>query len=309
MASFRNPAASSLVAALLSTGYPAGSVDPPPEECDKEGIFTCFDDGGGIHTGFSARQVMDLANHYPPGASAERPTSWFEYSAVIACHKNSPSNPKLEICGSAIEYCETYAPDSPGPHSHIYRRVVDEDGAQGLWEVVASTCFTPLVPSRSGVPAEELTMAMIVEAFHRTDFALPETVIQPPDGKTLVNLPVYFELTWPEEGFEPEEVDTTTIAGHQVAIRPVLVGITYVTGDGSSIGPTTDTGGPYPDGGITHTYTSRAEVSPYISVEYGGQVSVDGGEWTTIPATATIDGEATALEVLTSTNRLYSDNG
>ncbi|MDO5500744.1 MAG: hypothetical protein Q4F67_13795 [Propionibacteriaceae bacterium] len=227
---------------------------------------------------------------------------------MIACHTNTPDRPKLEICGSAVEYCQTFAPDSPGPHGHIYRRVVDEDGPQGLWEVLASTCFTPLVPSRSGVPAEELTMEMIVEAFHRTDFALPQTLIQPPDGKTLVNLPVYFQLSWPEAGFQPEEVDTTTIAGHNVAIRPVLVGITYATGDGTVIGPTTDTGGPYPDGEITHEYTTSANgLEPYITVEYGGQVSIDGGAWNTIPATATINGPATTLDVLASRNRLYGN--
>ena len=229
---------------------------------------------------------------------------------MIVCGGNSPDAPKVEICGSAIEYCETYAPDSPGPHAHIYRRTADASGPLDGWQVVAPTCFTPLVPTRSGQPAEELTEAMIIEAFHRTDFALPQTVVQPPGGQTLVNLPVYFELVWPEAGFQPEEVDTIALAGHQVRIRPVLVGITYVTGDGTTIGPTTDLGGPYPDGTITHTYEASSKgLDPYISVEYGGQVSVDGGGWNIIPATATVEGPASPLDVLESRNRLYGNSG
>lgn len=274
-----------------------------PTDCD---IFTCGEDGGGMYVGLSAEDTRSLANSYPPGSSVNNPTSWYEYSAVIVCHPNTPDNPKQEICGTAIQYCETYAPDSPGPHAHIYRRIADQNGPRSGWEVIAPTCFTPLVPTRSGQPAEELTEAMIIDAFHRTDFALPQTVVQPPDGRTLVNLPVYFELSWPEAGFEPEEIDTTTIVGHQVRIRPTLVAITYNTGDGTAIGPTTDTGGPHPTGTITHTYTVRAnDLAPYISVEYGGQVSIDGGPWNTIPATATIDGPTTTLDVLTSKNRLY----
>ncbi|WP_139720474.1 hypothetical protein [Serinicoccus chungangensis] len=155
---------------------------------------------------------------------------------------------------------------------------------------------------------EELTEAMIIEQFHRTQFALPQTVMEPPGNRTLVNLPVYFELAWPEGGFQPQEVDVTTLIGHEVRIRPTLVGATYVTGDGTVIGPTTSLGGPYPGGDITHEYGSAADVGPYISVEYGGEVSVDGGEWSTIPSTVTIDGPATPLEVLTSTNRLYSND-
>ncbi|QFG68068.1 hypothetical protein [Ornithinimicrobium pratense] len=148
---------------------------------------------------------------------------------------------------------------------------------------------------------------MILERFHRTDFALPEMVIQPPDGQTLVNLPVYFQLSWPEAGFEPGEVDTTTIVGHEVRIRPTLAGVTYHTGDGASVGPTTSLGGPYPTGDITHEYSRAAQVTPYISVEYGGEVSVDGGAWSVIPGSATVEGPGSPLQVLTSENRLYTN--
>lgn len=274
--------------------------DPP---C---GGIDCENRGGGAEVGLTIRETQALAAQYPPGASPESPMQWFEYVAVIDCiPPNSPSQPRLEICGHAVLFCEMYVPDSYGPRSIIYRRAVDDSGPLEDWSRVSPTCWTDSVPARSGEPAEELTEAMIIAQFHRTDFALPQAVIQPPDGTTLVNLPVYFELSWPDEGFEPSEIDTTTLAGHEVRIRPTLVGATYVTGDGTSIGPTTSLGGGYPDGDVTHTYGSVATVSPYISVEYGGEVSVDGGDWRPIPSSATVDGPAVPLQVLQSRNLLY----
>ncbi len=146
---------------------------------------------------------------------------------------------------------------------------------------------------------------MIIEQFHQTDFAPPQALMQPPDNRTLVNLPVYYQLAWPEEGFEPQEIDTTDLAGFSVRIRPTLQDVTYSFGDGSSEGPTTSLGGPYPTGDITHTYLSKGSVNPSISVTYGGEVSVDGDDWQTIDASVAIDGPAVPLEVLTSRNRLY----
>lgn len=281
----------------------------PDDPCLETGdILACMENNDGVSVGFSQEQTQALASSYPPGATAESPDSWYEYVAVIDCRPpNTPEQPRLEICGFAVSYCEENVPDSYGPRSWIYRRTADGSGPTSAWAEVAPTCYTDSVPVRSGEPSVALTEAMIIEQFHRTDFALPQLVVQPPDGRTLVNLPVFFELGWPEAGYGPDEIDTTTIVGHEVRIRPTLVGATYVTGDGAAIGPTTSLGGGYPDGDITHEYTGAADLSPYISVEYGGQVSVDGGSWRPIPGTATIDGPGTPLQVLTSTNRLYDN--
>ncbi|MGB3829326.1 MAG: hypothetical protein WA962_11175 [Ornithinimicrobium sp.] len=148
---------------------------------------------------------------------------------------------------------------------------------------------------------------MIVEQFNRTVFALPQASMEPPDGRTLVNLPTYFELQWPEEGFEPQEIDTTTLVGRQVRIRPTFQSATYVFGDGDAQGPTDSLGGTWPNGDITHTYLAKDTVNPYISVTYGGEVSVDGGDWADINASITVDGPPQPLEVLTSRNRLVAD--
>ncbi|WP_141784573.1 hypothetical protein [Ornithinicoccus hortensis] len=243
---------------------------------------------------------------YPEENPGPNPELWYEYAAVVSCVGNTPENPELVRCVSAEQYCRDVQPQSEGPLSLLYRREADDGGPLTPWQHFSHTCYTSHVPPRSGAEVE-LTEAMIIEQFHRTAFALPTASLQPEDNRALVNLPVYFALEWPEEGFEPGEVDTTTIVGHEVRIRPVFQDATYSFGDGTSEGPTASMGGTYPDGDITHEYASSGEVGPSITVTYGGEVSVDGGGWSTIPATIEISGPAQPLEVLTSRNRLRGD--
>lgn len=281
---------------------------PSPDDWDPpcRGI-DCEIGGGGTYVGLTEQETRSLARVYPPGSTPELPDQWYQYVAVIDCTGNDPDFPDRVHCEFAVTYCEERVPESSGPYSRIYRRVVDSSGPVGTWGFVGPTCFRSVVPERSGESAPELTDAMILEQFHRTQFALPESEIQPPDGRALVNLPVYFELEWPEEGYEPMEVDTTDILGFEVRIRPTLDSVTYHFGDGGSLGPTTSLGGGYPDGDVTHEYTAAADVGPWITVVYGGEVSVDGGAWDVIPGSVTVEGPPNDLEILTSTNRLYDD--
>lgn len=297
-----------LLALLLAVVNPL--ADEPPLRPDPGkppcGIVSCGGGGGGTYVGLSRNQTSALARTYPDENPGPSPDRWYEYVAVLSCPGNTPENPDLSRCVSALQYCQRVRPDSEGPYSMIYRREADADGPLGAWAHFSHTCYTSHVPPRSGAEVE-LTEEMIIEQFHRTAFALPTTSIQPEDNRALVNLPVYFSLEWPEEGFEPGEIDTTTIVGHEVRIRPVFQEATYLFGDGDSEGPTASMGGSYPEGDITHEYTSATEVEPSITVTYGGEVSVDGGGWSTIPATIEISGPAQPLDVLSSRNRLQDD--
>lgn len=273
-------------------------------------IFRVTNCAGGAIIGFTAEEVASLANEWPedgPPAEGARPTSWFEYRAVINCPGNDPDNPEDVLCAAAVTFCELEVPGSPGPFSVIYRRIGTTSGPVGLWERIGTTCYTPQVPARSGEGVPELTEAMVVEQFHRTQFSLPTASLEPPDNRVLVNLPVYYELVWPEAGFAPQEIDTVDILGYAVRIRPTLGSVTYHFGDGFSEGPTTSLGGSYPNGDVTHEYVQAGDVAPHITVVYGGEYSVNGSDWATIPGTATIEGPSRPLEVLTSTNRLYED--
>ena len=122
------------------------------------------------------------------------------------------------------------AANGDGPAVAIFRREVNQDGAPvagsaGEWESVGFTCFPGLVPGNRA-----LTMAMIREAFHDTDFSVPTLNIQPEGDVTLVNLPTYFQVVFPEDGFGPEEVDTPDpgrLLGYRIEVRPLLKSVTY----------------------------------------------------------------------------------
>ena len=150
-----------------------------------------------------------------------------------------------------------------------------------------------------------LTMAMVLKAVHDTPFTKPGVNIQPVGLKTLVNLPTYYEVTWPATGYGPDEINTTTLLGYQVQIRPLLKQLDYRYGDGSSSGPTTSLGGPHPTGDIVHTYTTAGTVPVSVSVRYGAEFRVNGGEWIPIEDTVDLTGASVSLQVLEARARLY----
>lgn len=121
---------------------------------------------------------------------------------------------------------------------------------------------------------------------------------------TLLNLPTYFEVRWPGAGFEPDEVATVNLLGRSVRIRPLEKSYTYRFGDGESMGPTSDAGGTYPDGTVRHTYAVSTTVAAKVTATYGGEFSVDGGEWQEVGETVDIAGPAAGIEVREARARL-----
>ncbi|CCH73869.1 hypothetical protein BN11_3400002 [Nostocoides australiense Ben110] len=155
-------------------------------------------------------------------------------------------------------------------------------------------------------------MGDVQNAFHRTPFAKPLIGMQPPDGRTLIRLDNYFAMKWSEQGYEPEEVDSLNPAdwfGLTVRIKPQFKSVVYDFGDGTSFGPTTDLGGPYPTGNIVKAYTDAGVYTTQIHATLTGQVSLNGSEWIDIPGQADLDGPVTPLTVLTADNRLYASGG
>ena len=121
---------------------------------------------------------------------------------------------------------------------------------------------------------------------------------------TLVTLPVYFEANWPAKGYEPGEVNTVTLLGYSVRIRPTLEQYDYKFGDGMHLGGTKNPGGPYPSGEVRHAYPDAGGYDTRVDVTYGGEFSVDGGPWTRIPDTVVVQGATTRLTVRTAKNQL-----
>ena len=167
------------------------------------------------------------------------------------------------------------------------------------WLPIGTTCFPELVP---GEPV--LGMGLILAAFHNTPWAKPVVHTQPEGNVTLVTLPTFFEVTWRTAGFRPGQIDPVTLMGKRVQIRPTSNGFTYVFGDGSSPLQTDSPGGIYPDGDITHAYVKAGVYRIQIDITYGGEFSVEGGEWIAIPDQITVAGAPQTLTVKTANARL-----
>ena len=212
------------------------------------------------------------------------------------------------MCLRAVVMCQSGV-NGDGPAVAIFRRELERNrqpmpGAAGRWASVGFTCFPALVPGARNT----LTMAMIREAFHDTDFTVPTVNIQPEGDLTLVNLPTFFEAKFPESGFGPgeiDEVDPARMLGHRVEVRPVLKSITYHLG-GQTVGPTTSMGGPYPNGDVRATYSSAGTHEVRADIVYTGQFRVGGSEWFDIPGEVDLTGTPVTLTVAEAKSRLVT---
>ena len=165
------------------------------------------------------------------------------------------------------------------------------------------TCFPSSFPGSAA-----LTMAMVRDAFHDTDFAVPTVNIQPEGDVTLVNLPTFFEVKFPDDGFGPDEVDTpdpARLLGYRVEVRPVLKSVTYHLGE-TTVGPTTSLGGPHPTGDVRATYTRPGEHQVRADIVYTGQFRVGGSGWIDIPGEVDLQGTPVTLTVREAKARLYT---
>ncbi|WP_147064279.1 hypothetical protein [Knoellia locipacati] len=187
----------------------------------------------------------------------------------------------------------------------VLRRLVNADGSvvagpQGIWTTWGVTCFPNELPG-SNLP----TLAMVQQAFREIDFAKGGLSIQPVGNVTLVNLPTFFQASWPEAGVGPDEIDASALLGYRLEIQPIVRSLTYVYGDGNSSGPTESLGGPHPDGAIRWTYTRAGAMATRLDTTYGARFRLQGGAWMTIPDTVTVQGTPVTLTVREAKARLY----
>jgi hypothetical protein len=241
-------------------------------------------------------------------AAVAKTAKRWAYASVANCPGATPDSPASDdLCTEAARFCAGNTPEQGlGPSVRLFRRQVDAAGEPlGPWEQYGVTCFPEEAPGAK--PA--LTMQQVLQAFHDTKFAKPKVEIQPKGNVTLVTLPTYFQLVWPSQGFQPDEVDhpdPARLAGFQVEIRPTLKSVNYVYGDGTSSGATESLGGPYPEGDIVKKYDRAGTYDVRADVTYGGQFRVGGGQWIDIPGQVVIQGSPEPLQVRTAHARLVN---
>lgn len=230
-----------------------------------------------------------------------------ERALTPACPGNDPNT--LRALDNACQYLVTtcsIAGRGPGPMTWIWSRPLAADGTpSGPWVRTGESCNVPAGAVAAAVAARPiLTLGAIRDAFRRVDFARPELHVQPEGDVTLVNLPTFFEVRWPTGGVQPQEIASVHLLGRTVRIRPLSKSFVYRFGDGERFGPTPDAGGTFPNGGIRHTYEKMATPSVTVVATYGGEFSVDGGQWQQVGETVVINGPPTSVQVREATARL-----
>ena len=142
-----------------------------------------------------------------------------------------------------------------------------------------------------------MTPGIVAAAFRNLPLPPSELIVQPPDGRTLVNFKTnFYTETRPF-------TRTITLLGQQVdlRIRPTHYGWRF--GDGEQL-TTTRAGSPFPHLDITHRYLDQGHVGPAVDTTYAADWRVGGGPWQPVPGTVTIPGAAVDLEVVEATPTL-----
>lgn len=163
-------------------------------------------------------------------------------------------------------------------------------GARQLYGVA---CLTTTEAGQLGA----ITPAMVYEAMQRLSWPRSELVVQPPGGKTLVNLATNVYTTNTEA-----TTQTVTLLGQRVVIEATPRSYVWhwaERGGDAGSETTSSPGAPYPHLEVTHTYRDAGlTVHPWVDTVYSGRYTVNGGGWTDVPDTLTVPGPPVSLRVL-----------
>lgn len=193
-------------------------------------------------------------------AAATRTETWW----VPACGGNGPGSGLDVLCQAAYS-CPT--PDQV--RYWTYTRVVDVGSGRVVrdWSAAGEVCLQARPQSTVGPPD---VAALVLAEWRRLPMPAPSLRVQPPNGRTLVNLDTIFYTDTPAPG--PYQL---TLLGVPVTLT-VSVSYEWRHGDGS--GQTTTTPGrPYPARDVTHRYARPGAVTVGLTAVYQGRYAVAGG--------------------------------
>jgi hypothetical protein len=224
-------------------------------------------------------------------ASAGCLKSGAQTRAYVAGHSDHTYSirPACEIGGIAL--CSEPATCHIGGHAGRLYNVYQDDAPEPLdWQA----CLTEQEARRLG----GLTPGMVERAFRRLDWPSSALMVQPPDGRTLVN----FETNFYTTNTHPT-TRTVTLIGQRVTVEATPTSYTWHFGEDEDQ-TTADPGASYPDLRITHRYTHVGSVGPSVDTTYSGRYRVGNGAWQSIPDTLTVPGTPVDLQVVSATPHL-----
>jgi len=209
------------------------------------------------------------------------------------CQLVTPTRPSVGMCSAAARACPW---TSDGPTIQMSRWIRQWDAAIGqaitAWEVIDVVCVG------ADAPVENVH-ALVLRLFEdRVKLMKAPLHIQPPNGRTLVNLDTIFWTVDPTRTF-----GDIPVLGHSVDLRILPTTYAWHFGDGAN-SETVMPGAPYPSKDVTHQYLGTGAVRPSLAVTYRGQYRVDDGAWIEMAGTATVDGPEVALTVVETRTQL-----
>lgn len=225
--------------------------------------------------------------------------------------KNPPKDKKVEVnthtCNNGIRQCQaaqTACTTAGGGYNSAPAQVtwVRVDG--GPWQYATVSCGPPTaveVPETNEGGAVEVeleappvpTLGQIQREFRSLPFAKPGVKIQPKGQRTAKNLETFYAADWPEDdGLGPGDIsEPTKLLSWTIEFKVAAQDYRYNYGDGKTSGWTASTGGTYPDGDVTHTYSETGDVEVKVDARLTGQYRVNGGEWQDIQTVADLQDE------------------
>ncbi len=232
--------------------------------------------------------------------------------------RSTPTGPVVQSrwipdCPDSTPYdevmCETAlaCPENAGLENATYVRVrryqreVDRETGEPLteWQHVGTQCVT--VQEMAEAEAEQAEgpslLQLVIQEWQAIQIPAATIGINPPDGRTLVNLETIFFTEAGEQSFP------VTLLGRSVVIYAIPIDYTWHHGDGTSR-TTQSPGAPYPSKEITHVFDTIGTVNPRVDVRYRAEFTVDGGARQPIPGVATVTGTSEELTVLEARTRL-----
>lgn len=251
-------------AAQLVVLLSPADAQPPPGQPSGSNTRAWVDSGDrSFNVGSTVRSagVTDGAEK-PSSVSAAttRTETWW----VPACGGNGPGTGLDVLCQAAYS-CP--APDQV--RYWAYTRLVDVGSGRVVrdWSAAGEVCLQARPQSTVGPPD---VAALVLAEWRRLPMPAPSLRVQPPNGRTLVNLDTIFYTDTPAPG--PYQL---TLFGVPVTLT-VSVSYEWWHGDGtgqSSTGP----GRPYPARDVTHRYARPGAVTVGLTAVYQGRYAVAGG--------------------------------